>query len=197
MKVHRMRRFFLDVNVIGEQLDVLYDIHRYYTNYRKIFELCRRLEGDASEEFFISVLNSCAMSCVMSWCLLFGNPRNSKIHWHKSAPESGASVDGDEINNEHYKVVVRSILEGVCAENGKILEEYMNEMIAFRNKYAAHRDLGNYKPLPFLDVAIEIASAYMDWLGDEIFWGEPLVSLKEFEVAYEPKVDAVLKLHEK
>ncbi|WP_148208331.1 hypothetical protein [Solidesulfovibrio magneticus] len=195
MNIHRMRNFFLEMNVIPEQIGVLQSFCKDYVNYRKIMLLLKSLDKRSNEDFFISISNSCVLSCVTSWCLLFGNPKNNKIHWHRSAPENGVSIDGEVVDNSEYKIIVGSILSNACSRHDKILDQYVFEMVCFRNKYAAHRDIGEYRPLPFLNAAFGVASAYMSWLSDEIFWAQPLETLEELQVSYESIVDSVLIVH--
>lgn len=195
MNIHRMRNFFLEMDVVPEQIDVLQSFCRDYVNYRQITLLLESLAERSYEVFFISISNSCVLCCITSWCLLFGNPRNNKIHWHRSAPDEGISIDGEIVDNSDYKIIVGDVLSAACSRHGKVLDQYVSEMVEFRNKYTAHRDIGEYGPLPFLSAAFDIASAYMSWLSDEIFWEKPPETLEELQASYESIVKSVLMGH--
>lgn len=90
----------------------------------------------------------------ITWCQVFGALHN-RTHWrHLGANDSAA--------------LRRNFLRGLATETTLTVacwNEYWRTMINFRNRYAAHKELGNYPgPVPSFDHALEVAYYYDAWV---------------------------------
>ena len=188
MPIHRMKTYFLEIDLVAEQISALYSFGRSYMYYRKINDASNLIDGPR-KSFWIHTANTHAMMSVVEWCHVLGNDCRSKIHWHNTAPRKGISEDGEKICNDNYKSEVRHALRLPYNWSNKELRKYVESVIRFRNKYTAHRDVGNFCPLPHLDKAYIIANAYLSWVINEIPWdSEPQQTLLEMQSVFESEV---------
>lgn len=97
------------------------------------------------------------LQAVIYWCMVFGTDEN-QTQWKKLWPIPDAARE--EFRQRLGKATGRSEAEW---------DTYWEEIVFFRNNYAAHRALGDYnRPVPSLKFAEEVAFFWDRWVRDKI-----------------------------
>ena len=99
-------------------------------SYRAINEYLMTLSpSDPSKPLWIILSNNSLMMATVEWCKVFGSARNNTTHYTKCI----------------------EILEGI--------EETVNDMKEFRDKYISHNDHYN-KPVPIMEKAVTVVKTF-------------------------------------
>ncbi len=121
----------------------------YYRCLHKAYSTC----GYASE-FWAHTIDAHLLQATISWCKVFGAYGCNDIHWKK-------------LNIEEQNELKTSFLDGLSksyAITTDDFEDYWKEITDFRNKFAAHTELGFNAPVPSFDKALQIAFFYDKWI---------------------------------
>ena len=192
MTIERTKNFFLETDVVAAQIDALYSFGRSYFYSERIKEVI----GDMQEPhkcFWLHTRFVHINMAVIEWCNVLGNDCRSKIHWHNAAPRQGISTDGTKVNNGQFKSTVRAALRDPYGWSNSDLISYVKNVVRFRNTYSAHRDIGQFGELPFLDKAYKLANVYLTWLVLEIPWsGNPQQTLLEKKASFLAEINEAL-----
>lgn len=98
------------------------------------------------------------LQAVVSWCKVFGASGTNPVHWqHLDTADVRALRDG-----------FRCALSSELGLSGEAWSAYHTEVTDFRNKYAAHTEIGFSAPIPKLDLAMDIAFLFDRWVRDLI-----------------------------
>lgn len=115
--------------------------------------------GGLIEHVFWSLTsNAHLLQAIVCWCKVFGATGTNETHWHELAATD-----------------VAELRESFCAELSSKLgldkpawRAYHKEVKDFRDKYVAHTEIGFIAPVPQLDVALNIAFVFDQWVRDVI-----------------------------
>jgi len=148
-----------------------YPIAKRFVYHTLIFRAInkRYKERGIKSEFWTLTIDAHLLQAAIQWCMVFGSDGSNPIHWKNlSAAESGELLDDFRKN--------------LPDETGLSLVQwrlYWDEMLEFRNKYAAHRELDYRKPVPSFDTAMDIVFYYDRWIrkviSPDTFEEPPLV----------------------
>ena len=108
--------------------------------------------------FWTDTCDAHLLQATICWCMIFGSRGQNEIHLQRLA------VDQADELQQSFKSNLLSALRISESE----WEAYWTEMLAFRNKYAAHRELGFKQPVPIFDRALEAAFCYDQWVREVI-----------------------------
>jgi hypothetical protein len=111
-------------------------------------------KADLESEFWIQTINAHLLQATNYWCMVFGSDDRNKTHWK--------NLSGVDIDN-----LQESFRSGVVDELKIRFDDwakYQKEIVQFRNRYSAHRELSYSKPVPNFDIAIEVAFFYDKWV---------------------------------
>jgi hypothetical protein len=108
-------------------------------------------------EFWTMTIDAHLLRATIDWCMVFGSDSNP-THWKK-------------LSVTHAERLSQSFYDGLVRKthlDRAHWREYWRQMTRFRNKWAAHRELEEYKdPVPNFDVALAVAYHY-EWVRDII-----------------------------
>ncbi len=107
--------------------------------------------------FWCATIDAHLKIATTEWCKVFGSDGCNAIHWKKTA----------KLDVEKAKASFRLRLknDGVKWDHW---ERYHKTVLAFRNKYVAHTEIGFLKPVPDFDTALKVAFVYDEWVRDLI-----------------------------
>lgn len=121
----------------------------YYRSLSKAYSDC----GNVSE-FWAQTVDAHILQAVINWCKVFGSEGCNATHWKKLNV-----VEKDNLKNSFF-----TGLEQYCGMSHDDLTLYWKEITGFRNKYAAHTEIGYKAPVPSFDNALNIAFFYDRWI---------------------------------
>jgi hypothetical protein len=112
------------------------------------------------KEFWASTVDGHLKLATVAWCKVFGS-RKEDTHWARTPAGNIPKPAKDDFRQR------------VCSTTGFTPEQWETShtrMLAFRDKYVAHLDIGNplADPVPEFDAALQIAYAYQEWVGELI-----------------------------
>ncbi len=143
------------------------------------FKRLRNLYGNMrlESEFWTHTIDAHLLQATIYWCMVFGSHGCNPTHWKKLT-----DTDSEELQ--------RSFRKGLFGETS--LDEtkwdtYWNEMIRFRNEFAAHHEVSFQGVVPAFDIALEVAFFYDRWIRE-------VISPDTFD---EPSLDTTARLLEK
>ena len=152
--------------VFAEQVPLVHLFARHLLHHRALSNAFAGKKFRSS--FWFDTANAHILQAFIYWCMVFGNYDSNKTHWKKLAVGSDNNLP-------------MSFRKGVCKHLGISEAEwdsYWNDMVAFRDKYVAHRDFAIRRPVPVLDRALEVAFFYDSWvrqlISPDIFDERPL-----------------------
>lgn len=175
-----------NVDVFREQFPIVTRFVYHLIYYRELWSACHRFNVKC--EFWIHTLDAHLLQALMDWCKVFGSDGCNDTHWKNlSVGES------DELK--------RSFREGLSEETGLTLPQwrcYWNGVKGFRDKYAAHHELGYNKPVPDFTIALNVAHYYDGWIREvispDILDEPPLEQSEEsLKIAVAPLIAHLLK----
>jgi hypothetical protein len=145
-----------ELNIVAHQFIILSKFLYHYRSYKELLCNYQKLIGD--QAFWVSTIDAHLMQCFNYWCMVFGSDKNNDTHWKNLKFNLHEGEDGFDkrlfnelnINKEEWKIAWKEIID-------------------FRNKYTAHRDIGFSRPVPYLDYAYKTVFIYDKWLIEEIF----------------------------
>ena len=109
--------------------------------------------------FWTDTCDAHLLQASMCWCMVFGSPGQNETHLRHLA------IDQADELQKSFRAHLLTALRISAFE----WESYWTEMLAFRNKYAAHRELGFKQPVPIFDRALETALCYDEWVREVIY----------------------------
>lgn len=109
--------------------------------------------------FWADTCDAHLLQATICWCMVFGSHGQNPTHLRRLA------VGQSEELQKSFRVKLLTTLQ--ISEPEWIT--YWNEMLAFRNKFAAHRELAFNAAVPILDRALEAALSYDDWVRGVIY----------------------------
>ena len=137
------------------------------------------------KEFWASAVDGHVKWATVAWCKVCGS-RKEDIHWAKTPTGTIPKPAKDDFRQRVFSKT------GFAPEQW---ESYHTRMLAFRDKYVAHLDIGNpiAEPVPEFDPALQVAYAYGEWvraLTAPAMWNEPPLSARYDE--WRAEVSAVV-----
>ncbi|MBF0645039.1 hypothetical protein [Desulfuromonas acetoxidans] len=154
--------YILHKEVVEQQIDVLYAFTRSLAYYRSIHQDLEKLEENY--DFFCHTMNAHILKAITLWCMVFG-PDKNEIQWKKTC------LTG----KDKFEKEIRNLICESTNFRSEEWAEYHEEMRLFRNKYVAHRDPKFRAPVPHLENAFKIATAFFEWIKKQLWpsYGEP------------------------
>ncbi len=110
-------------------------------------------EQGLESEFWAPTIDAHLLQAAILWCIVFGTDGSSSLHWKHLSSQDALKLQAD----------FRQKLIQHLSINWAQWEIYWQDMIDFRNRYAAHRD-GYDKPVPNFDTALEVVYFYDEWV---------------------------------
>lgn len=159
--------FKFEEKIISNQMALLMEFSQSYALYRGVSEFLK--SNPMNLEYWVHLNNISVNDLIIKWCKIFGTDDN-KTHWKKASHTAG------------FPNFVRSRIVNTCFEsNFEAWKDYRQEMINFRNNYSAHRDLGNFSEVPFLQMSFQTAACFFNFLVDDF---GPWASRQPYLVEY-------------
>ena len=154
--------------VFVQQVSLVHRFVRHLSHYRAIKSNRTRKWKDSW--FWVDTSNAHLLQGAMCWCMVFGSHGQNEVHLRALAHEPG---DAEELQGSF-----RNRLLATLRISGDQWLTYWEAMVAFRNKYAAHREIGFRDPVPDLKWALEAAFCYDLWVREiispDVLGGPPL-----------------------
>jgi len=107
--------------------------------------------------FWCATLDAHLKVAATQWCKVFGADGCNATHWKKTA-----TLDVEEAKTS-FRLRLQS--DGLKWPDW---EKYHRSMLAFRNKYVAHTEIGFSDPVPNFDTALKVVYTYDEWVRDLI-----------------------------
>jgi len=143
--------------VFTEQLPLVDQFVKHVTYHRALKPWV--LRAKPKSPFWVDTSDAHLLQACIYWCMVFGSDGTNPTHWKRlAAAESEALLES-----------FRSGLQATLRISASEWKAYRDEMVSFRNSYAAHHELDRLSPLPMLDRALEVAFYYDDWVRGIIF----------------------------
>jgi len=144
--------------MFSRQYPVVVFFVRHIAYYRGLH--ARFDEITAPRDFWRATCDAHLKLAAVSWCNVFGSHKED-LHWTKTPAVEIAEQAAQEFRQRIFSHT------GLTHE---AWEAYHQGMLAFRNKYVAHLDLGApfNQQVPSFDPAIQAAYAYQKWARDLI-----------------------------
>lgn len=140
------------LDLLGMQFHLLHDCIRSIIYYRV---LVSSKDKKVPWGYITDVLSE---HLTQNWCKIFGST-NEDTHWKQISEKN-------EIKNLIAPYSKDSILNATSLSNDE-WEDYHSNMLTLRNKYFAHFDIKAMQlHYPNLDVALNAAISYREWLSD-------------------------------
>lgn len=139
-------------DVFIEQFPLVKRFLYHLLYYRTLHEAYIR--NQLQSEFWTHTIDAHLLQALINWCMVFGSDGCNPTHWKKlSLTQSHELQEG--------------FRKGLIEHTGikwTEWEEYWKRMTAFRDKYAAHRELDFSAPVPNFDLALKVAYYFDDWI---------------------------------
>ncbi len=143
--------------VFVEQVRLIDCFARHLVHHRTIKA---NLASDRPPSWFWSdTCDAHLLQASIYWCMVFGSHGANETHLRHLVVEQA-----DELQRSF-----RERLLAVLRITESEWRSYRDEVLAFRNKYAAHRALGPKPPVPTFDRALETAFCYDEWVREVIY----------------------------
>jgi len=107
--------------------------------------------------FWCATIDAHLKVATTQWCKVFGSNGCNATHWKRVA-----TLD---VKKEKASFRARLQKEGLQFNHW---EKYHKTMLAFRDKYVAHTEIGFLEPVPNFDTALKVAYVYDEWVRDLI-----------------------------
>ena len=130
-------KYSLYKEVVEAQMTLLCNFVHSLAFYRTIRQDYDRIEDN--KKFWTHFMNSCYLRAITDWCIVFG-ANNNEAHWKKTAKNK----------NEEFKSEIRPMIYSAAEISQNKWKEYHKEVVDFRNRYAAHRNIDYKDNVPLL-----------------------------------------------
>ena len=176
-----------NTDVFMEQFPLVKRFLYHLLYYRGLHEAYSR--NQLQSEFWTHTIDAHLLLALINWCMVFGSDGFNPTHWKK-------------LSLTQSKELQESFRNGLIGDTGiswAEWEEYWKKMTAFRDKYAAHRELDFNSPVPKFDLALKVAHYFDDWIRHVIspdsFEEPPLRESEErISKTLAPLADKLIKL---
>jgi hypothetical protein len=132
-------------NVFIEQFPIVKSFVYHLVYYRSLGAAYRKHK--LQYEFWTYTIDAHLLQSAIYWCMVFGSHGCNPTHWkHLSKSQS--------------KDLQQNFREGLRKQIGidwHTWKDYWKDVIDFRSKYVAHRELNFAKPVPNFDTALKVA----------------------------------------
>ncbi len=142
-------------DIFSNQFPIVASFVQHIAYYRVGKLVYNRLSMESP--FWCATIDAHLKAATTQWCKVFGSNGCNATHWKKTA-----TLDVEKAKTS-FRLRLQN--EGLLWANW---EKYHNAMLAFRNKYVAHTELGFLMPVPNFDIALKVAYVYDDWVRDLI-----------------------------
>ncbi|TAL33127.1 MAG: hypothetical protein EPN93_13900 [Spirochaetes bacterium] len=156
-----------NIDVFKSQFPIVKTYAYHYYIYKELISNYKEL--NISSEFWTLTIDSHLLQAVIMWCMVFGSDGCNATHWKN-------------INKIDQCLMIKDFRKGLLEKLSITFNEwkkYWDEILYFRNNYAAHRELGFNKPVPFFDNTIKTAFFYDEWIrkiiSPDVFEEPPLI----------------------
>lgn len=112
------------------------------------------IRNQLQSEFWTHTIDAHLLQALINWCMVFGSDGCNPTHWKK------LSLTQSHELQEGFR---KGLIEHTGIKWAE-WEEYWKRMTAFRDKYAAHRELDFSAPVPNFDLALKVAYYFDDWI---------------------------------
>jgi hypothetical protein len=130
------------------QDEVLTDCVDHLACYRILYKAYVDLQCES--EFWTRTIDAHLLRAIIQWCMIFGADSEG-LHWKRVV---------DRCNQDGFRGHLLDVLEFTCDQ----WATYRQSMVAFRNKYVAHRALAStYPSAPIMDKALLVVITYQEW----------------------------------
>lgn len=134
------------------QYEILVSCVHHFAYYRTLSKVYTDLQVES--EFWKWTIDAHILRANINWCMIFGTD-NSELHWKKA------------IADKCSQSTFRNHLLNILGFTHDQWEAFRSNMMEFRNKYAAHRNLP-YPPTPIMDTALRVVTTYDEWFRDRL-----------------------------
>lgn len=97
-------------------------------------------------------------AAIHDWCKVFGSDGPNPTHWRHTP-----TADVQQRQQRFRELVLQRTKLSQIGWN-----TYWEQLCAFRDKYAAHLEIGKNPDVPSLNLALDISYAYDDWIRELI-----------------------------
>ena len=132
-------------------------------------------------EFWSNTIDAHILQAIILWCMVFGSDKNP-THWKKL-------TDNNELQEGFRKKLFRK-----TGFNQQSWNEYWENMVSFRNKYAAHRENYDNLVVPLLGKALDVTYAYDEWVREIRTYEELGISVFVYDFPEPPFEESAEKL---
>ena len=140
-----------DLDVFSVQLPIA-KLFLYHLIYHRVISAAYK-RNRMQDEFWTLTSDAHLLHANINWCMVFGADFNT-THWKRLL--LGHS-------RKHEQTFRDGLLLAIEMSADKWLR-YWTSMKEFRDKYAAHRELGFAKPVPDFDTAFKVVLYYDQWV---------------------------------
>jgi len=180
-----------NVEVLKDQFPVVKQFIYHLVCFREVSSSCRALA--LPSVFWRSTGEAHLLLASIRWCMVFGSHGlTNPTHWKRLSED-----DSKELEESFQQGLSQHI--GISTTQ---FVQYWKEMKYFRDNYAAHRKLGEYKkPIPDFTVALNTVFYYDEWIRKIIHpdcfmvWEEPPLK-QSYEVMKQTVVPFISQLIE-
>ena len=139
-----------DRKVFSNQFPLVKWFIYHLTYYRALHKAYN--ERKMKDEFWKMTIDAHLLIAAINWCMVFGSDSSNPTHWKQLSPT--------ESTHKQFRAGLLNSV-GISRPQWK---RYWTSMTAFRNKYAAHRELSFTDPVPNFDIALKAALYYDQWV---------------------------------
>lgn len=160
------KKFLIRPSVLNWQGVILLSIGRSYVFSKSLKQRLDNTTELTERKAMVHAHDTSYLDFVMKWSMLFGNPGQQKVHWEKLLYKKKYK---DKSRKRKIVLSFNNTMQNyLCAESRLTLNEYNKAkkgVVAVRNKYAAHVDIGRIPEIPNLKNSYLIAVAYSKLLS--------------------------------
>lgn len=142
-------------DVFASQMPAIDAFVKHLVCHRVLNQYIGRLPKQA---FWSLTSDAHLLEAIICWCKVFGAKGTNETHWQQL----------DKADVAKLKDSFRSELQKQLGLDMKAWSAYHTEVTDFRNRFAAHSEIGFSQPVPRLDTALKIAYFYDDWVRGAI-----------------------------
>lgn len=116
-------------------------------------------ESKLQNEFWTLTIDAHLLQATIQWCMVFDSDGCNPTHWKN-------------LTQGQSNVLHKSFRDGLFQQTGldeETWSQYWEEIVDFRNNYAAHRALEFSKPVPSFENALKVAYYYDNWIR-KVIW---------------------------
>lgn len=146
-----------NIAVFSRQYPVLRDFVYHYIEYKELHSLYQEYKDGNS--FWKYILDANLLQATIYWCMIFGADSSNPIHW------KNLNTDKKDFIREDFR---KNLLSSLNIKE-KQWDNYWKEVVNFRDKFVAHRELNFNEPVPYFDTAFKVALFYDEWVRKLIY----------------------------